>query len=148
MTLRAQLDSKTVLPDRRTAIRRKLHLCAERLTGSGTSDVLILDISTTGLLFETTGSLSVGETIELNIPGTNSVSAVVRWSDEQRFGCKFREPITAAVLNAILRRGPSRIHEEDAAARAMSAKREMIWLLAVAFITAAVLVAALWPLLS
>jgi len=103
-SLRARLDPKTISSNRRTAHRRMLHLPAEGLTISGTSDVLILDMSTIGLLLETSGDLSEGESIELDITEDICVRVVVKWSSGQLFGCKFQEPIsTAAVSAAMLR---------------------------------------------
>ena len=163
MALRGQLEPTTVRPDRRTATRWKLHLPAERSTASGTSEVLILDISMTGLLIKTAGDLSLGETIALNIPGTSGVSAVVRWSDEQRFGCKFIEPISEVVLKAVLARSSvdgevprdglhspelRAIDTEDDGAPKMSATVETGWLVGFAVLTTAVIAAAAWSFFS
>jgi hypothetical protein len=104
--INAQLDPKAVGSKRRAAPRRKLHLPAEGITTSGTSNVLILDMSTTGVLLRTAADLSQGETIELNIPEAVGARAVVRWSSGQVFGCKFREPISKAALSAALLRAP------------------------------------------
>jgi hypothetical protein len=68
--------------------------------------VLILDLSTTGLLLETFGDLADGETISLSIPGAGDVDAVVKWSSGRLFGCRFLEPISTAAVSATLLRAP------------------------------------------
>lgn len=103
-SLRARLDPRTISANRRTAHRRKLHLPAEGLTTSGTSDVLILDMSTVGFLLKTSGDLSEGETIELDLTKDVVVRAVVKWTSGQLIGCKFQEPISTAAVSAALLR--------------------------------------------
>jgi hypothetical protein len=102
--LRAQLDPKTVRSSNRTANRRMLHLPAEGVTNSGTSDVLILDMSVSGLLLETSGDLSEGDAIDLDLAETSGVRAIVRWSSGQLFGCQFQQPISTAAVSAALLR--------------------------------------------
>ncbi len=100
--VRALLDPKSF----RSAHRRKLRLQAQGLAASGSTDVLILDVSTTGLLLETAGELGKGETIELDIPEAFGVRAVVKWSSGQLFGCEFKDPISIAAVSAVLLRAP------------------------------------------
>jgi hypothetical protein len=102
--VRAILEPKSAGSSRRTADRRKLHLPTEGVTTSGTSEVLILNVSKTGLLLETSGDLSEGETIELDFPEATGVRAVVKWSSGSLFGCKFQKPLTRAALSAALLR--------------------------------------------
>jgi hypothetical protein len=102
--LPAQLDPKAVSPTGRTARRRKLRLQAQGAAASGAADVLILDVSTTGLLFETRGELTNGETIELDIPEAGGTRAVVKWKSGLLFGCQFTKPISAAAVSAALLR--------------------------------------------
>ena len=102
--LRAVLDHRSLKSEHRTQPRRKLRLQAQGLAPSGTTEVLILDMSTTGLLLETAGDLSKGDTIELDIPEAVVVRAVVKWSSGQLFGCQFREPVSIAALSAALLR--------------------------------------------
>lgn len=105
--IQGQLGAKAIGASRRAAPRRKLHLVAEGLVASGLSNVLILDISTTGVLLRANGDLKEGETIELDIPEAIGTRAVVKWSDGQVFGCKFQEPISKAAISAALLRSSS-----------------------------------------
>jgi hypothetical protein len=102
--VRAILEPKADGSSRRTADRRKLHLPTEGVTTSGTSEVLILNVSKTGLLLETSGDLAEGETIELDFPEAAGVRAVVKWSSGSLFGCKFQKPLSSAAVSAALLR--------------------------------------------
>ena len=81
-----------------------LHLEALGATASDTTTVLIQDISRTGILLETSGDLSMGETIEIELPGTTGVHAIIKWASGQYYGCEFKAPITDAVVSAALLR--------------------------------------------
>jgi hypothetical protein len=100
--VRARLDAKTA----RGAPRRKLRLRAQGAARSQAAEVLILDVSTTGLLLETGGDLSEGETIELDIPEADGTRAVVKWTSGRLFGCEFSRPISSAAVSAALLRAP------------------------------------------
>ncbi len=100
--VRALLDSRSL----RSAHRRKLRLQAQGLAAFGSTDVLILDVSTTGLLLETAGELGKGDIIELDMPEALGVRAVVKWSSGQLVGCEFKEPISIAAVSAVLLRAP------------------------------------------
>lgn len=116
--VRALLEPKAERSSRRTAARRRLHLATEGVTTSGTSDVLILNVSKTGLLLETSGDLAEGETIELDFPEAAGVRAVVKWSSGHLFGCKFQQPLSTAAVSAALLRAS---HEPADAAPALGA---------------------------
>lgn len=105
--VRARLDPKA-LPssNQRVALRRKLRLVSQGAAATGDTEVMILDLSTTGLLLETAGDLTKGETIELVIAEAVGVRAVIKWSSGQLFGCEFWEPITLAAVGAALLRAP------------------------------------------
>jgi hypothetical protein len=102
--VRALLDHKAASSSRRAAARRKLHLQAHGSTYLGGTDVFVLDLSSTGLLLETTGDLSKGETIELDMPEASGVRAVVKWSSGRLFGCEFTKPISVSAISAALLR--------------------------------------------
>lgn len=106
--VRARLDPTTSNATSRRTTRRKLRLEAQGSTPSDSADVLILNISTTGLLLETTADLCLGETIELDLPEAAGTRAVIKWSSGQLFGCQFREPVTVATVSGALLRAPSR----------------------------------------
>jgi hypothetical protein len=98
-------DQEALGPPQRTTTRRKLRLEAP---GSITSDggVLILDISTTGLLIKMTGDLAIGETFEVDLPEAPGVRLTAKWSSGPLFGCEFSKPVSAATVSAALLRAP------------------------------------------
>ena len=100
--VRALLSPNQLRPVHRTTDRRKLRLEAQGSSGSGNTNVLILNLSKTGILLEITGTLGEGETIEIDFPGAVGVPAVVKWSSGQLFGCEFKEPISIATVSAAL----------------------------------------------
>jgi hypothetical protein len=150
--IHAQLDAKAVDCSRRNAPRFQLHLPAQSVTSSGASNVLILDISTTGVLLRTTHNLKEGETIELDIPEATGARAVVKWSDGQVFGCKFREPISkAAISGALLRASNSTPVSHEAVAsqdsRGLEYEAGPLWVIGLALLSWGIAIAAAAPIL-
>lgn len=83
------------------AARRKLRLVHQ--LGSG-AEVVIHDLSTTGLLIETSAELFGGEPIEVDLAEAGSRQATIVWNSGRFFGCQFIEAIPgAAVSSALLR---------------------------------------------
>jgi transcriptional regulator with XRE-family HTH domain len=81
--------------------RRVLHLDAEGALPSGArTNVRVHNVSTTGLLLETSIGLTVGERIEIDLPNAAATWARVIWTSDELSGCQFEEPITAATLSA------------------------------------------------
>lgn len=103
----ALLDAKSTHTNRRKSSRRKLHLPTLGSLASGSADVLILNVSTTGLLLETAAELAKGEVIELELPDGIAAQAVVKWTSGRLFGCEFKEPISIAAISAALLQAPS-----------------------------------------
>lgn len=96
-------------PDRRAAARRTLRLVAPAIHARIASEVLILNLSTTGLLFETSALLATGEEIEVELPESGPIVARVIWKRDAYYGCEFltRAPV-AAVSSALLSAFPDR----------------------------------------
>lgn len=113
--VRAQVDHEIHRSSRRTTTRRKVRLEAPGSIASE-GDVLILDISTTGLLIKASGDLEVGETVEFDLPEASGTRAVVKWSSGQLFGCQFRAPVSVATVSAALLRAPSAPRQSPALA--------------------------------
>ena len=103
--LRAILERQT-LSSRRKVARRKLRLEAQASGVSANSEVVILDLSTTGLLLETSDALAIGETIDFDLQEASPARAVVKWSSGPFFGCQFKEPISSGAVSAALLRAP------------------------------------------
>ena len=81
--------------------RRILHLEAEGALPSGArTNVRVHNVSTTGLLLESTIRLVIGERIEIDLPHAAATWARVIWTSDDLSGCQFEAPITPAVLSA------------------------------------------------
>lgn len=96
--------------------RHTLLLNAVGETASGQAAVTIHNISTTGLLLETSSALAVGDAIDVDLPHTGKTRAHVIWASGLFHGCAFEVPITQAALSAAQLRGEPA--SEEAAANA------------------------------
>ncbi|QIK79084.1 PilZ domain-containing protein [Sphingomonas piscis] len=99
---RAFIQTEELEVNRRFATRHKLRLTTRGVTTSGDADLLILDISVTGLLLETAFDLTEGDFLDLNIPGASGSRAVVKWVSGRLVGCEFQETISSAAISAAL----------------------------------------------
>ena len=103
MAIAAHLDeapSPATIGERRDP-RRVLHLEAEGALPSGArTNVRVHNVSTTGLLLESTIRLTIGERIEIDLPHAAATWARVIWTSDDLSGCQFERPITPAVLSA------------------------------------------------
>lgn len=103
MVLRAYFEPREAAgKDRRLTPRRKLRFEAE--SGNDGLHVNIRDLSTRGLLFETSADLSAGEIIEVLLPVTGMTKAVVVWRNQRLYGGKFTHAVSAAAIAAALLR--------------------------------------------
>lgn len=88
--------------DRRHDSRRKLSLLARGAHHDGTGlDVLIHNISGTGMLFESDITLAAGDRIEIELPHAGDITAIVIWASGRHFGCQFEGPVSPATLSAV-----------------------------------------------
>src|SRR3546814_13928410 len=69
------------------------------------ANVMIHNISATGLLIETGLTLGVGDRIEIGLPHAGATAIEVIWESGHLFGCRFGRPITPATLRAAQLRG-------------------------------------------
>ena len=104
MSVLVQPRSPKQLENRRYVARRTLELGAV-LSGSG-AEVTIRDLSATGMLIETSQELSIGDTLLIEIPESETTAAIVVWSSGRYFGCEFKLSIPAAAVSAALLRSP------------------------------------------
>lgn len=88
----------------RSSSRLKLSLDAN-LAGSG-DEVVIHDLSATGLLIETRANLRKNARIEVELPEVGATVATVVWRGGDFFGCEFARPIPKAALSAAVLRNP------------------------------------------
>lgn len=87
--------------DARGSARRKISLFAQGTHGDGSGiDVLIHNISESGLLLESDAELGVGDRVEIDLPHTGEVAADIMWVSNRLAGCRFENPISSATLSA------------------------------------------------
>lgn len=114
MSLLAHLEPSESTGNRRSAARRTLRLQALGTTASqADADVVIHDLSLTGLLIETSAGLAAGERIDVELPGAGPTEAKVVWSSGRFFGCRFKRPIPAAALSSAILRSPASSTREN-----------------------------------
>jgi DNA-binding XRE family transcriptional regulator len=103
MVIQAQLKHRRQSRTQRRDVRRKMRLKVSGKSRHGqTGDVLIHDLSTTGLLVQTEEALAIGEEIEVELPRTGVRLVEVVWSGGNYFGCRFLEPVPPAAVSAAL----------------------------------------------
>lgn len=90
--------------EQRYADRRVLRLQAHIASPAGPGGIQVHNLSKTGMLVEADSTATVGETIEVELPGGATRRAEVVWADDKLFGCRFAEPLTQAMLSAALLR--------------------------------------------
>jgi hypothetical protein len=114
MSLLAHLEPSDSTASRRSAARRTLRLQALGATASQPdAQVVIHDLSLTGLLIETSAGLAAGERIDVEIPEAGPTEAKVVWNSGRFYGCKFRRPIPPAALSSAILRSPPSSAEEN-----------------------------------
>lgn len=87
--------------DKRVDARRKLSLVAQGVHETGAEiEVLIHNISETGLLIESDILLAVEERIEIELPHAGAIWAKVIWASARLFGCEFETRVSPATLSA------------------------------------------------
>lgn len=84
--------------DGRRADRHWVRLEVDELSG-GVS-ITVQNLSATGLLIETSAGLLVGDELQVDLPHGGPHKAVVVWSNEHLFGCRFERPISRATISA------------------------------------------------
>lgn len=93
--------------DGRDAARHKLFLDARASAGSQAAEILIHNLSSTGILLETTIDLAGNAGIDVDIPEVGTVHAGIVWQSETFYGCQFERPLSRAAVSAALLRSPS-----------------------------------------
>lgn len=105
MSVEARLEIG-VARNRRIASRRALRLGA---TSSGAGEqVVIHNISATGMLIQTAADLEILEMLEVELPEVGDTRAQVAWRSDDYFGCQFLKPIPKAAVSAAVLRGAAR----------------------------------------
>jgi PilZ domain-containing protein len=92
----AYLESQQIVDERRSSPRKKLRFGARAASASGNAtEVIVHDISATGLLIEGALGLSRGEQFDVFLPRQQMIRATVVWASGRFFGCQFVDPIPA-----------------------------------------------------
>jgi hypothetical protein len=98
----AEISEPDQAADRRGSTRRTLRLLARAAHVRTANEVLILDLSTTGLMLETAIELSVGDRLKVELPNAGQVTARVIWQRDTYFGCEFLTRAPVAAISAAL----------------------------------------------
>jgi transcriptional regulator with XRE-family HTH domain len=100
MAINAHFE-ETDAADRPRGARRQLRLEAQgALASGGSTDVLVHNISATGLLLESPVALAIDERIGIDLPLVGATWASVIWVSGNLYGCQFDAPISTAALSA------------------------------------------------
>lgn len=83
----------------RRQLRLRLRLQGAKARGVDV-EVLVHNISATGLLLEGAATLAPGDAIQIDLPHAGATSARVIWASGPLYGCQFDAPISAATLSA------------------------------------------------
>lgn len=115
MAIAAELVGALNQKGRRRSSRREMKLRARGAAGPGeASDVLIRNLSTTGMLLEAATQLEVGQKITLDLPQIGHASAEIVWAGEELFGCAFDRPLSEAAVSAAQLRSEPQSHSNKA----------------------------------
>lgn len=101
MPIAAHFEQADVDQGQPRAARRRLRLETQGALESGApAQVLVHNVSETGLLLETPTVLEIGDTIDVDLPEAKAVRARIMWASDQLYGCAFEAPVSAATLSA------------------------------------------------
>ena len=104
----AHISDPMPATDLRGAPRRVVRFGLEVTRASGASRILILNLSRSGLLFQTSAALAIGDELAFEIPEAGLVEARIVRRDNDRFGARFTAPISQAAVSAVLLAAPAR----------------------------------------
>ena len=91
-----------LLRDRRASERHTLRLVASASTEDLASDVLIHDLSETGVGFETSADLQVGDLLFVDPPFIGATEGRIVWREDAYYDCEFVAPAPKSTLSASL----------------------------------------------
>jgi len=87
-------DTGTFGPELRAAERRPTKAASTmRAAGTQPIDVIVLDVSETGLRIVTPIDLAIGQEISIGLAGAGSTRAFVAWKHDGQYGCRFDRPL-------------------------------------------------------
>jgi len=107
--LLAQIVTKKQSADARRSRRRGLRLRISASVAENSADALIHNLSEEGLLLETGIALKIGDRVDVELPRSRAATAVVMWTRDNRYGCKFEREISRAAVSAALLLSPAKV---------------------------------------
>jgi hypothetical protein len=76
------------------------------------STAKVRNVSATGLLIHSSASISVGESLCVDLPEGGTTEVTVVWADGNIYGCEFIRPITPGVVSAaVLKSQPAELQD-------------------------------------
>ncbi|WP_022683355.1 helix-turn-helix domain-containing protein [Sphingobium bisphenolivorans] len=107
MSISAIVEPPPASADQRQAVRWRMRLELPGSLDEGRANVIIHDLSTAGMLMETTSRLEVGQSITLSLPEAENATAQIVWQDDHLFGCRFEQPLPQVAISAAKLRNPA-----------------------------------------
>ncbi|HWT41837.1 MAG TPA: helix-turn-helix domain-containing protein [Sphingopyxis sp.] len=102
MVITAYLDDQEQQGGKRRNARRNLRLPTRGISAArGATEVLIHNISASGLLLESEAALAPGEEIAIELPHAGTTAARVIWASGRLYGCEFDVALSAGALSAV-----------------------------------------------
>ena len=102
MVITAYLDDQEQQGGKRRNARRNLRLQTQGISAArGAAEVLIHNISASGLLLESQAALAPGEEIAIELPHAGTTAARVVWASGRLYGCEFDVALSAGALSAV-----------------------------------------------
>lgn len=101
MPIPAHFEETQAADGQSRAMRRRLLLETHGALASGLeTQVLVHNVSETGLLLETQEELEIDEAIDLDLPEAGTTRAHVMWASGRLYGCAFDIALSSATLSA------------------------------------------------
>jgi hypothetical protein len=89
-------EADTVKVEGRAAERRTaMAPSTMRTNDAAPVDVMVIDVSATGVRISTAADLDVGQEISIGLGGAGSSRAFVAWKRDGQYGCRFDRPLEA-----------------------------------------------------
>lgn len=101
MPVKGYLDTDLQQLDDREHARRQLFLETSGNLPTGETNVAVHNVSLSGMLLETTLSLEVDDTLQIDLPEAGRVEARVVWASGILYGCAFSRKLSEGAISAI-----------------------------------------------
>lgn len=95
--------------ERRGAARRVVKFGFSPSPVADGTRVIILDLSETGMRFQTIADLAIGELIRTEVPEAGPVDARIVWRENDLYGAAFSAPISRGAVSAVLLASPAHV---------------------------------------